>query len=175
MLNQQGMTAMWDTLRLRHGILLRLIEALPEDKLHSRPIPQMRTPAELIAHVYDVVVKAIPEGVAKGQVTADESAETGIASGLKTKRDLLAYMDSCWKAGSQAVSTTTDQHLAAMVPTPWGRAMPGFALYSVAQDEYMHHHGQLFAFARALGVEPPMMWDFANNAEAYRPKQAATA
>ncbi len=175
MLNQKGLHAMWDMLRQKHGITLRLVEALPEDRLHVAPIPGMRTPAELIVHLYDVVVKGTPEGVANGRVTVDESAEKGIAAGLKTKRDLLAYMESCWQAGCKAVAATTDQHLTAMVPTPWGMSLPGFALCGVVNDEYLHHRGQLYAYSRALGVEPPMLWDFANNAEPYRPKQTATA
>jgi len=174
MLNKPGLTAMWDMLRQKHGITLRLIEAIPEDKLHTHPIPGMRTPAELIVHMYDIAVKCTPEGVAKGQVTADESMEKAIAAGLKTKRDVLEFVDQCWKAGDQAAAATTDQHLSALVPTPWGMAFPGFALYGIVSDEYVHHRGQLYAYVRALGVEPPMMWDFANNAEAYRPRQAAT-
>jgi uncharacterized damage-inducible protein DinB len=175
MLNKQGLTAMWDMMRQRHGITLRLIEALPEDKLHTCPIPNMRTPAELIVHVYDIVVKGTPEGVAQGQVTVDESTEKAIAAGLKTKRDLIRFVDDCWEAGDKAVAATSDQHLAAMVPTPWGKPFPGFALYGVVNDEYLHHRGQLYAYARALGIEPPMLWDFGKNAEAYRPKQAITA
>ena len=175
MLNKQGLTAMWDMMRQKHGITLRLIEALPEDKLQTRPIPSMRTPAELIVHMYDIAVKAIPEGLARGKVTESESAEKATAAGLKTRHDVIAFVNDCWKAGDKAVAATTDQNLAAMVPTPWGMSMPGFALCGVVGDEYLHHRGQLYAYSRAFGVEPPMMWDFANNAEAYRPKQAVTA
>ncbi len=171
-MNRQGLTAMWDMTRQKHGITLRLIEALPEDKLHTRPIPGMRTPVELIVHMYDVVVKRIPEGVAKGEVAADESAEKAMAASLKTKQDVVKFVNECWRAGDGAAAATTDRHLAAMVPTPWGKAFPGFALFEVVNDEYLHHRGQLYAYARALGIEPPMIWDFSNNAEAYRPKQA---
>jgi uncharacterized damage-inducible protein DinB len=162
---------MWDMMRQRHGITLRLIESLPEDKLHTRPIPEMRTPVELIVHTYDVVVKATPEGVVNGKVTADESAEKNIAPTLKTKKDLLQFVETCWNAGDKAAKATTDAHLEAMVPTPWGMSLPGFALYGVVNDEYLHHRGQLYAYARALGVAPPMIWDFAGNDTAFQPKQ----
>jgi len=36
-------------------------------------------------------------------------------------------------------------------------------------DEFLHHRGQLYAFARACGVEPPFMWGFADNAPEFRP------
>ena len=172
MLNKQSLTGMWDMTRQKHGITLRLIDLLPENKLHAQLIPGMRTPAELIVHMYDIVVKSIPQGIAKGEVTADENAEKGIASGLKTKQDLVKYVNDCWTAGDKAVASITDAQLAAMVATPWGQPFPGFALCGIVNDEYLHHRGQLYAFVRASGIEPPMMWDFGNNAEAYRPKQA---
>jgi uncharacterized damage-inducible protein DinB len=175
MMNKQGLISMWDMFRQKHGITLRLIEALPEDKLHTRPIPGMRTPAELVVHMYDIVVKGIPEGVSKGQVTTDESTEKAIAESLKTKRDLLNFVEECWNTGDRAATATTDQQLAAMIPTPWGKSMPGYTLYGVIGDEYLHHRGQLYAYTRALGVTPPEVWDFAHNAEAFRPKEMVTA
>lgn len=172
MLNKKGLTGMWDMTRQKHGITLRLIELLPENALHSHPIPGMRTPAELIVHMYDIGVRGIPEGIAAGRVTVDESTENSIAGGLKTRADVLKFVAECWNAGDRAVAAITDEQLAAMVPTPWGMALPGFALCGVVNDEYLHHRGQLYTFVRAAGVEPPMMWDFGNNAEAFRPKQA---
>jgi uncharacterized damage-inducible protein DinB len=175
-MNKQGLDLMWDSFRHKHGITLRVIEALPEDKLHSHPIPGMRTPVELLVHVYSVVVKGIPEGVAAGEVVLDESPETekAIADSLRTRRDLLNFVEECWNAGDQAAAATTDQHLAAVIPTPWGKPFAATYLYRVINDEYLHHRGQLYAFARALGVEPPDVWDFAHNAEPFRPKQAVT-
>jgi len=175
MMNKNTLIGMWDMLRQKHGITLRLIESLPEDKLHTHPIAGMRTPAELIVHLYDIVVRGTPEGVVNGKVTVDESAEKALAASLKSKKDLLKFVEDCWAAGTKAAQATTDEKLAAMVPTPWGMSLPGFALHGVVNDEYLHHRGQLYAFARALGVEPPMLWDFDKNAEAYRPKHAMTA
>ena len=41
------------------------------------------------------------------------------------------------------------------------------------RDEYLHHRGQLYAFLRQFGIEPPMNWDFEGSAPAYQPKQHA--
>ena len=175
MMNKQALSGMWDFMRQKHGITLRLIDALPEDKLHSRPIPNMRTPAELVTHLYGVVVRDIATGVLNGNVPNNEDGEKSTAAGLRTRQDLIRFVERCWKEADDAVRAITDKHMTAMVPTGWGMPMPGWMLFGTTNDEYLHHRGQLYAFARALGVEPPMLWDFANNAPAYRPKEAAKA
>lgn len=174
-MDTRTLASMWDLLRQKHGITLRVIDGLPEGRLHERIVPKMRTAAELVVHMYVTIVKAITEGVASGKVEADEDAEAGIAAKLKTKQELLAYAEDCWKAGDAAVKKIGDAQLAAAVETPWGFAPPGAMLIGIQNDEYVHHRGQLYAFARALGTEPPYLWDFGNNAEAYRPKQASSA
>src|SRR5262252_7964183 len=67
LMNKQTVDQMMNRLRLRHGIALRLIEALPEDKLNSNPIPNMRTPAQLIVHLYATVFREMIEGVQRGE------------------------------------------------------------------------------------------------------------
>lgn len=175
MMNKQALSGMWDFMRQKHGITLRLIEALPEDKLHTNPIPGMRTPAELITHVYGVIVRDITVGILNGRVPNNEKEEKGTAAGLETKKDVLAFAQNCWKEADSAVQKMTDQHLSAVVPTGWDMSMPGWMMMGVTNDEYLHHRGQLYAFARALGVEPPMIWDFGHNDPAYRPKESASA
>lgn len=175
MMNKQTLSGMWDLMRQKHGITLRLLAAMPADKFHAHPIPNMRTPAELIAHLYGVIVHDIATGVLAGRVAADEKAEKSTAAGLKTKDDVVKFVEDRWSKADAAVKAMTDQHLSAVVPTEWGMSMPGWMIMGVTNDEYLHHRGQLYAYARAFGVEPPMMWDFANNAPAYSPKESATA
>lgn len=173
MMNKQALLGMWDMMRQRHGITLRLLEAMPADKFHSRPVADMRTPAELITHVYGVSIRDIPAGVLKGSVATEESKEKEIAAGLKSGREVIAYAEDCWKKGTASVEAITDQQLGAVVSTEWGFSVPGWMMMGITSDEYLHHRGQLYVFARSLGTAPPLIWDFANNAPAYRPKEGA--
>jgi uncharacterized damage-inducible protein DinB len=174
-MNRQTMLQIWDHLRQLHGIGLRVIEAIPADRFDSHPVPNMRTPKELVVHVYDVSIRGIPEGIIRGEVLDTESQEKQIAAGLKSKDQVMAFARECWTAGDRAVAAITDAQLAAEVKTPWGMNFPGFVGLNIIHDEYLHHRGQLYAFARALGAEPPMMWDFAHNEPAYQPKSHAQA
>src|SRR6516162_8758724 len=59
--------AQWDHLRQMVGIANRLIEMLPEDKLDSHPIPNMRTPKELVVHAYGMGLRRMTEGIIAGE------------------------------------------------------------------------------------------------------------
>lgn len=166
---------MWDQFRQKYGIYVRLLEAIPADRFTSHPIPGMRSPAELSVHISASVVRDIAEGVAKGRITADEGAEPRLAAELGGKAAIIAFAGRCFEQASAAVERIGDAQLSAMVPTPWGQTWPGWVAFQVMSDEFLHHRGQLSAYARACGVEPPFIWGFEDNAEAYRPKAETAA
>ena len=167
-MNKSTVVRMWDMMRLRHGVGLRCIEALPADKLDTRPVKDMRTPKELVVHMYSYV-RAATEAIVSGTLQTVEEAELAT---VKTKQDLVKFADTCWRDANAAVAKFTDTQLASSVKVPWGEMKAGDVLGSV-QEEYLHHRGQLYAFLRQLGVAPPVNYDFENSAPAYQPKQPA--
>jgi uncharacterized damage-inducible protein DinB len=174
-MNKATFDPVWDQFRQKYGVYLRLLDAIPADRFASHPIPGMRTPAELAVHVSATVVRDIAEGVAKGRITADEETEAEVAAELGGKAAIVAFAGRCFEQASDAIKRIGDAELSAMVPTPWGKAWPGWVAFQVMSDEFLHHRGQLSAYARACGAEPPFIWDFEANAEAYRPKARAAA
>jgi uncharacterized damage-inducible protein DinB len=172
-MNKQSLSMIWDHLRQMNGINVRLLANLPADKLDSHPIPKMRTPKELMVHLYGSVIQSIAVGVTAGEFT--EVDEPAIAASLKTKDDLIRYCNDCWTAADRSISSATEAQLAAMVKTPWNTSMPGSYCVQVIRDELTHHRGQLFCYLRALGQDVPMMWDFEHNAPEFQPKAHAGA
>ncbi len=168
-MNKQMLDQSWDHTRQVFGIYLRLLEAFPEDGFFTHPVPGMRTPAELSAHMSGTIIRDIPQGVAKGEITADESSESDVARKLGSKAALIKYAEECWTLGNTAAIGIGDEQLGAMVSTPWNMTFPGWIGFIMLNDEFLHHRGQLFAFARACGVAPPFIWGFGENAPAYRP------
>jgi uncharacterized damage-inducible protein DinB len=168
-MDQQTLNQVWDQIRQKYGVYLRVLEAIPEERYHSHPVPGMRTPAEMAVHISGTIVRDIAQGVAKGAITADESSEAKVASGLRTKRDLLAFARQCWDQANAAVTTTGEAQLKAMVPTPWGMTFPGWVGFNILGDEFLHHRGQLSAYVRLCGSEPPFIWGFKDNAPDFRP------
>lgn len=169
-MNVQTHLALWNLMRPRHGITLRLIEQIPADKLGAHPIAGMRTPIELLVHMY-AGVKLFSESVLSGSVAKYD--EKAAAAAIVTREQLLAFVNDAWIAGDKAARAVTEAQLGGTVDTPWGDKFPGFAMFGFVNDEYLHHRGQLYAFVRVLGVEPLMMWDFEHNAPEYRPAQHA--
>ncbi len=174
-MDKSALDQMWDQFRQKYGVYLRLLDAIPADKYATHPVAGMRTPAELVAHVSDSVVRGIAQGVAKGRITADESAEGKVAAEHVDKEALLVFAERCFEEADAAVARIGDKELAAMVPTPWNMTWPGAVAFHVMNDEFVHHRGQLYAFARACGVEPPFMWGYGDNAPEYRPRAVAGA
>jgi uncharacterized damage-inducible protein DinB len=174
MMNRNQLTETWDLLRQTHGIGLRAIEALPADKIDATVIPNMRTPKQLVVHMYASVFRELAEGTLRGNV--HEIDEKPLCDGIKTQAELLQFATAQWQAADKAVSQITDTHLTNSVSTPWQFEAPGAVIVGFCHDEYLHHRGQLYAYLRTLGKEPPFLWDFEHNAPAYQPKpQTATA
>jgi uncharacterized damage-inducible protein DinB len=173
-MNKAALDQMWDQFRQKYGVYLRLLDTIPADRYASHPISGMRTPAELAVHVSGSVVRDFAQGVAKGQITADESSESQVAAELGGKPAVLAFAGRCFKQASEAVARIGDAELSGMVTTPWG-TWPGWLAVQILSDEFLHHRGQLTAYARACGVEPPFIWDFEGNLDEYRPSAESAA
>ena len=116
----------WDQFRQKYGIYLRLLETIPEERYPSHPVPGMRTPAQLVVHMSGTLVRDITEGVAKGKITADESAEDKVAADLGSRAALIAFARKCWGQANVSVGKIGNAQLTAMVPTPWDMTFPGW-------------------------------------------------
>lgn len=160
---------MWDQMRMRHGITLRVLDQIPADKLNTHPIPGMRTPIELVVHMY-TYVREFTEGVIKGKLP--ELDEKTAATTIKTKEQLLSFVNAAWNVADRNANAATEKQLDATVKSAWG-SFPGYMVFGMLYDEYLHHRGQLYAFVRMFGIEPVMLWDYEHNASEFRPREHA--
>ena len=157
----------WDQLRQKYGVYLRLIELLPEAQLQTTPIPGMRSPAELIAHLSSGIVRGIMQGIAVGTVKQED--ESAIALAFKDKKDVLDLAHECWEEADRVARQITEEQLDATV-NAWGAPMRASALVYILADELVHHRGQLYVYARVLGAEPPFVWSHTDNAIEFAPR-----
>jgi len=161
----------WDQQRLRHGITLRLLEQIPEEKLTGRPIAQMRTPVELVVHFYSGT-RLFAESVQTGNLAPFD--EAAAVTAITRRKQLLDSVKQQWAAADAAATRVTEKQLESVVTTPWGE-FPGAAMIGILYTEYVHHRGQLYACLRVMGIEPVMMWDFEHNATEFQPKEHAAS
>lgn len=169
-MNLDYVRTLWEELRMVNGITMRVIEMVPSDKITTRPIREMRTPTELVVHMAETL-RHVAEGAASGSVRDYEPAEKDAATKIKTRDDLLSLMSDSWNKANRAIGTLKPEQATALVKTPWGMDFPGWMCVQIIFDEHLHHRGQLCAYLRALGVAPPFIWDFENNAAEFKPRQ----
>jgi uncharacterized damage-inducible protein DinB len=170
-LTQEQFRGWWDHFRAVHGITMRAIEAIPADKIDASPCKDMRTPRYLVGHMYNSM-RTLAEGALRGEIDWSEEKDNAVSESLKSRQDLLRFAKESWEIADRAMKSMTDAKLSGLVKTPWGESYPGFVCASIIFEEHLHHRGQLYAYLRQLGVTPPFLWDFENNAAEYRPKLA---
>jgi uncharacterized damage-inducible protein DinB len=169
-MNKQWLGGMWDHMRQKYGIYLRVVEAIPADQFAAQPVAGMRTPAQLVVHTSGSILRDIAEGVASGTILADEAGEDAVAATLASKEDVLDFAKACWDRADAAVSKVGDEQISGPVENPWGIPLDGTFAMIVLNDEFLHHRGQLFAYVRACGGEPPFLWGFEDNSEGFKPE-----
>lgn len=161
---------LWEEFRLVNGITFRVLEAIPADKIDARPIPNMRTPKELVVHMAETM-RGCAVGAIQGKIGNFEEQEPEKVAAMKSRDEMIAAMRSAWNEADAAVRSMTETQATANVETPWGFNPPGWLCVQIIFDEHLHHRGQLFAYLRALGADVPFLWDFEHSAAEFRPKQ----
>jgi uncharacterized damage-inducible protein DinB len=152
-----------------HGVTLRLIGTFSDADLDFRPKEGMRSVRELAMHFY-TQERVMAENVGSGRLTQEienavipeTEAGQAILAGLKTVADLQTYTRRCHQTMDEVLETMTDEDLQKIVEAPYG-SFPAWQFFAFAYDEHWHHRGQLYTYARLLGKEPPMLYDYENS------------
>lgn len=167
-MNKQALTGQREYFRMVHGVTLRLIGTFSDAELDFRPKPEMRSVRDLILHIYGAE-KAMAEGVVAGRVSEaeenkgipeTEEAKPVLAT-LKTVADAQDYARRCHQAADEALAKVTDARLGEPIESPFGTFL-GWQYFNFCYDEHWHHRGQLYTYARLLGKQPPMLYDYEN-------------
>jgi uncharacterized damage-inducible protein DinB len=165
-MNKQQLLARRDYFNLVHAVTMRAIRAFTEDELDFRPQPGMRTPRELIFHMYSqekLLAEAAQQGrftleMANGSNPEDQSNAAELKS-LGTVSDALAYATACHRAAEDIFRSMSEPDIARNLESPIG-TYPAWQYFLFAYDEHWHHRGQLYTYLRLLGKEPPMLYDY---------------
>lgn len=168
-MDKKSLNGLWDQVRQKYGVYLRVLESIPSDKYQTHAVKGMRSAAELVTHVSGGIVRDIAQGVARGEIKSNTAAEANTSHSLTSSAEAIAFARRCWKEADMAVAGIGDAQLAGVVKA-WGMSLPGSACMQILDDELVHHRGQLYVFARALGGNPPFMWSYAENAPDFKPK-----
>ena len=128
-----------------------LAEALPSDKLTSRPSPDTRSFAEVFLHVagerYGILsmMGATPPAGFKGREFEKST----------TDKDRIVHdLNQSWDFANQTISGMSNADFAKLLPKLGPQANEGDVVYILVADAH-EHLGQLIAYARQNGIVPP--------------------
>ena len=166
-MNKSELAAKLEYFNMVHGVTLRAIATFSDEELNFRPKPMVRSPKEIIFHIYSQE-KVTLDVVRQGRFTMEDanrsSPESEAAAGelkaLATVADVRAYADTCHQLAAQTFGAMSEQDLNRSVESPFG-TYPVWRYFDFAYDEHWHHRGQLYTYLRLLGKEPPMLYDYA--------------
>lgn len=140
----------------------KAILKIPPDKLDFRPTPANMRARELAHHVYevlDLLTRAIESGHARFSeleaIPFDLEAATH-------PREIVAYGTQVKAYVRRTVAGFTEDDLARTIRA--GRHPTGFDTMTLAFEEAIHHRGQLQVYLRLLGVAPPFLYDWDDDA-----------
>ncbi|HYR43695.1 MAG TPA: DinB family protein [Terriglobia bacterium] len=165
-MNKSDVLAKLEYFNMVHGVTLRAISALGDEDLDFRPRPSMRSPKELIFHIY-TQEKILADAARLGRFTAEAASRSNpedkaVAAELKalaTAEDLRAYAEACHHQAQSILNAMSEEDLIRPVESPFG-TYPVWRYCEFGYDEHWHHRGQLYTYLRLLGKEPPMLYDY---------------
>jgi hypothetical protein len=126
--------------------VLKAADKMPEADYSFRTTPQVRTFAEMIAHVADAQMMMC--GVVKGE------PQTPSAGSKTTKAELVAALQASFNYCDPVYDRMTDQAGAAKVKWfRWEMSKLGLLNWNISHDNEMY--GIMGAFLRIKGIVPP--------------------
>ena len=136
-----------------HGTTMRVLQAVPGDKLDFKPHERNFSAGELAWHIaYSQL------GLAKIVATCSfESYQQPPTPA--TLDEIVAGGESYYQEACQVISALTQEQLAGSIPLPGGRSMPASALlWSGVLFHQIHHRGQLSVYIRMAGGKVPSIY-----------------
>ena len=126
--------------------VLKAAAKMPADAYSFRTTPQVRTFAEMIAHVADAQMRMC--GVVKGEAPA------ATAASHSAKAELVAALQASFDYCDPVYATMTDAAGAAKVRwARWDMSKLGLLNWNISHDNEMY--GIIGAFLRLKGIVPP--------------------
>ena len=143
--------ALQDWTRLK-DTMMRMSDAMPEDKFGYRPTPAQRTFGEQILHIAEANVNQMGRFGSKAVAPAINMKAT-------TKAEILKALADSFDFGTAALKEQTDQTMLAMAAsTPFDRFMGPSTKVRVVYYVIGHTwdiYGQMVVYLRLNGITPP--------------------
>ncbi|PLS15993.1 damage-inducible protein DinB [Bacillus sp. M6-12] len=126
--------------------LLELADTFGDDQLQFKPWENAMSLSELVLHITGAT-SMFAQTVKNGVFTPPPEPKA-----FETASDLKAIIQNETEKTVSDLESLTDEQLELPVEF-YGMTMPGLDLLENGKDHEIHHKGQLFTYARLLGIE----------------------
>ena len=131
---------------------LRVLEAVPADRLDYHPDDKSKTGLGLVRHI-TLEDEWMLNSVADGQFTPPP--DDSDACGIMTPADAVARYKERVPAALARVRALDGERLSGMIDLMGAIQMPAVHFISLAVKHSVHHRGQLSSYLRAMGGKVP--------------------
>jgi uncharacterized damage-inducible protein DinB len=133
---------------------------IPPGQLDFRPTPQSMTARQMAHHVYEVLLifyRATEVGLL---AKADLAFLELDPDSAETPDDLVSWGARVKEYARSVAARLTDEKLDCEIQLYFGMTTTGWEALRTAQEEALHHRGQMMVYLRLMGVVPPRINDY---------------
>ncbi|MBI3895638.1 MAG: DinB family protein [Acidobacteria bacterium] len=128
--------------------IVRLAEAIPEDKYDYKPTPEVRSFREQLQHLIG------ENHMFMGMVAGGGSAAPQTQN-LKTRTEILKALSESYDYGTKVLAGLNDQKAVEIIAGFRGQRMPRFGIVISNMKDNHEHYGNLVTYLRLNGIVPP--------------------
>jgi len=158
MITKESVLGQYEYLKMVQLTTLDVIAAFPDEKLDWHPKEDMRSPRELIEHIYGQAVAKL-KAAKRGTMTLQELMDEHNAPRDTGTEELIAWCRTRMDEVEKLLDGLTDED--------WARNIEGFfgvfptpTFVSITYDEWWHHRGQLTVYLRLLDISVPDIYAY---------------
>ena len=127
-------------------MVLRAAEKMPEENYAFKPVPEVRSFGQVIAHILFAqnAVCSAEKGTAHPTASLDKATKADLIAALKESD---AFCDAAFEGLTDAQGPETVQL--------WGRARTRLAAFHMISFHGYEHYGNIVTYMRLKGLVPP--------------------
>ena len=130
------------------GYLIRSAEKMPESNYNFKPVPEVRSFGQILAHVADSQFVACSGILGEANPSPDiEKTKTTKAAVTQALKDSFTYCEKAFAGLTDANAATSVSY--------YGRQAPKLSALSGTTTHNMEHYGNLVTYLRIKGLVPP--------------------
>ena len=128
--------------------LIRSAEKMPEANYNFKPVPEVRSFGQILAHVADSQYQGC------SGILGEANPSPGVEKTKTSKADITQALKDSFTYCEKAFAGLTDANAAAAV-SYYGSQRPKLSALAGATTHNMEHYGNLVTYLRIKGLVPP--------------------